>query len=81
METVFASIALIGIAMASNSTTHIGATFQRILDKVRALGVAHLGDVSTEIISGTVGSGAAGQDASELWTERERRDHHAGDAA
>jgi len=66
-------LALMGVAMVSNSAPHIESTFDRILEKVRALGVAHLGDVSREIISGDVGSGAAGDDASALWTEDERR--------
>ena len=66
-------LALMGVAMVSNSTAHIGSTFDRILEKVRDLGVALLGDVSREIISGDVGSGAAGDDASSLWTEDERR--------
>ena len=66
-------LALMGVAMVSNSTAHIGSTFDRILEKVRALGVAHLGDVSREIFSGDVGSGAAGDDASALWSEDERR--------
>jgi uncharacterized protein YlxP (DUF503 family) len=74
-------LALMGVSMVSNSTTHIESTFQRILDKVRALGVAHLGDTSTEILSGDVGSGAAGDDASPLWTDDERRAPLAEDAA
>jgi uncharacterized protein YlxP (DUF503 family) len=74
-------LALMGVSMVSNSTTHIESTFQRILDKVRALGIAHLGDTSTEILSGDVGSGAAGDDASALWTDDERRAPLAEDAA
>jgi uncharacterized protein YlxP (DUF503 family) len=74
-------LALMGVSMVSNSTTHIESTFQRILDKVRALGIAHLGDTSTEILSGDVGSGAAGDDASALWTDDERRASLAEDAA
>jgi uncharacterized protein YlxP (DUF503 family) len=66
-------LALMGVAMVSNSTAHIESTFDRILEKVRALGIAHLGEVSREIVSGDVGSGAAGEDASPLWTEDERR--------
>lgn len=74
-------IALMGVAMVSNSPAHIESTFDRILDKVRALGVAHLGDVSREIISGVVGSGMAGDDASPLWTEDDRREPTIEDAA
>ncbi len=66
-------LALLGVAMVSNSVPHIESTFDRILEKVRGLGVAHLGEVSREIVSGEVGSGAAGEDASALWTEDERR--------
>jgi len=74
-------IALMGVAMVSNSVVHIEATFDRILDKVRALGIAHLGEVSREVLSGGVGSGMAGEDASDLWTEDERREALAEDAA
>lgn len=74
-------IALMGVAMVSNSVVHIEATFDRILDKVRALGIAHLGEVSREVLSGGVGSGMAGEDASDLWTETERREALAEDAA
>ena len=74
-------IALMGVAMVSNSVVHIEATFDRILDKVRALGIAHLGEVLREVLSGGVGSGMAGEDASDLWTEGERREALAEDAA
>lgn len=66
-------IALMGLAMVSNSVPHIESTFDRILAKVRALGDARLGEVSREILTGDVGSGVAGEPASDLWTEDERR--------
>ncbi len=74
-------IGLMGVAMVSNSVAHIGSTFDRILEKMRALGDAHLGDVCREVVSGGVGSGVAGEDSSALWTEDERRDAMAEDAA
>lgn len=75
-------LAVMGLTCVSNSTTHINGVLDRVLDKLRALHDARLGDVSRDILHGDhlpTPAPGTGTDA-ELWREDEGRDGNGADA-
>lgn len=77
-------LAVMGLAVVSNSRTHAEAVLDRVTRKLRRIPDAELGDVSREILSGDAAvADELADDGEPLWTERERRvsGHAAGGAA
>lgn len=67
-------LAVMGLAMVSNSQAHIEATLDRVERKLGDLREAELGEVSRQIIRGDQPPMGAEVDQEPLWTEAERRD-------
>lgn len=67
-------VALLGVGLVGASGERIGATFDRILQKVRAIPDARLGDVARDIVPcEAITVADRMEDGSPLWTEDERR--------
>jgi len=70
-------LAVMGLAMVSNSQAHIEATLDRVERKLRGLREAELGEVARQIIRGDQPPMGAEVEQEPLWTESERRDDEA----
>ena len=65
-------LAIMSLAIVSNSTSYISATLDRITYKLRALSTAELGDVQRDILSGT-DIPSSTEHPEPLWTSEEAR--------
>ena len=65
-------LAVMGIAIVSNSTAYIAQTLDRIVAKLKALTTAELGDCQRDILSGSAIDDAS-PEATPLWTDAEAR--------
>lgn len=64
-------LAVMGLALVSNSAGHINSVFDRILDKLRSLRDARLGETAREVLSGDhLPSPTDGA----LWSAEDRRE-------
>lgn len=67
-------IAVMALAIVSNSRAHAETVLDRVTRKLRRLQDAELGSVSREILTGdTAVADELGEDGLPLWTEDERR--------
>jgi len=67
-------IAVMGLALVSNSSVYIQSVFDRILRKLSGLEGARLGEVSREVLHGDqLPTAFETEDGQPLWTEQERR--------
>ena len=64
-------LAVMGLCVVSNSVTYANSVLDAVLNKIRALHDARLGEVHREVLSGDSLSG----EGADLWDERERRAH------
>lgn len=68
-------LAVMGLAIVSNSAEHASRVIDGIVDRLRSLHDAELGAVSREILTGDAVAGEATDEAGDpLWTEEERRE-------
>ncbi len=66
------SLAVMGLAIVSNSTSYITQTLDRIAAKLKSLTTAELGSIQRDIISGTAINDSS-PTAEPLWTSDEAR--------
>jgi len=64
-------LALMGLAVVSNSAGHVSTVLDRVIAKLRALHEAELGHLQRDVLQGD--QLPAGPDEAPLWTEDERR--------
>ena len=62
-------LAVMGLSVVSNSAAYAGGVLDRVVEKLKAVRDARLGQVRREILTGEAWSGSA----DDLWSEEERR--------
>ncbi len=62
-------LAVMGLSVVSNSAAYAGGVLDRVVEKLKAVRDARLGEVRREILTGEAWSGSA----DDLWSEEERR--------
>ena len=68
------NVARLGLAFVSNDAGYVNMVLDRILQKLRTLRNARLGDFTRETLdSDQLPGGMLGDDGKPLWTEEERR--------
>lgn len=67
-------LAVMGMALVSNSAAYIDRAFDRVIEKLRAIPDARLGECTRQIIRGDQPPLGSELDTEPLWTPAERRD-------
>lgn len=68
-------LALMGIAVVSNSTTYVNSVLDRVVSKLRRVRDAELGEVLREVLPTSTLDWTGGEHLSEpLWSETDRRE-------
>ncbi len=74
-------LALMGLAVVSNSTSYVNSVLDRVVAKLRRLHDAELGEVLREVLTGSALDWSGGASAEPLWTEDERRQDSGGEGS